>query len=147
MDPLSVVAGLSGIISLTGQLARRIIEVCEIYIHQGSDSSEEIVLLHHETSSLRLVLEEFGDLSHVSSTTVLSIPRALASEIANCPPDLTALKEKIDPGRRQSAKSDTGFGGLQWPLTRDELERTTKDIERYRLLLRLALQAEQRYVS
>jgi hypothetical protein len=147
MDPLFTVGSLTQIVRLTDQLARRIIKACEIYIHQGSDSSEEIALLNHEAISLTLVLEEFGDLSQVSSTTVLSIPRVLASEIANCPPGLTALKEKIDPGRQRDAKSETGFGGLQWPLTRDELERAIEDIERYRILLRRTLQAEQRYVS
>jgi hypothetical protein len=147
MDPLFTVGSLTQIVRLTGQLARGIIEVCEIYIDHGSDSSEEIALLHHEVISLKLGLEEFGDLSHVSSTTVLPISRALAREIANCPSGLTALKEKIDPGRKPDAKSETGFGGLQWPLTRDELVRAIKDIERYRTLLRWALQAERLYVS
>jgi hypothetical protein len=124
MDPLFTVGSLTQIVRLTGQLARRIIEVCEIYIHQGSDSSEEIALLHHEVISLRVVLEEFGDLSHVSSTTVLTITRAHASEIANYHSYFTALNEKIDPGREPDPNGETGFAGLQWPLTCDELERT-----------------------
>ncbi|GFF74199.1 hypothetical protein IFM47457_03582 [Aspergillus lentulus] len=147
MDPLFTLGSLSQIVRLAGQLACGIIKACEIYVYQGGDSSEEIALLHHEVISLRLVLEDFGDLSHVQSTTVLFIPQALASEIANCSPGLTALKEKIDPGRKPDAKSKTGFGGLQWPLTRDELERAIKDIERYKLLFKSLLQAEQRYVS
>ncbi|EFR02261.1 hypothetical protein MGYG_05262 [Nannizzia gypsea CBS 118893] len=139
MDPLSATASVIGIIQLTGA----IVKICGSYIHEVKNAKQDIISLQQEIVSLAGVLEKLSQLLHSSDSTRLAPSQTLVSDIIRCLSTLEALKDRVDPGMGKKLMGRLGVRALKWPLQRDEVEKTIKDLERYISLFTLSLQVDQ----
>jgi hypothetical protein len=107
------------------------VKICGGYTKEVKDAREDIISLQQEVTGLTAVLEKLSELFRSSDSTNLPTSQTL-SNTTNCLSVLTALEEKINPGRRQKVMRGLGLRALKWPLQRNEVERVIKDLERYK---------------
>lgn len=138
MDPGTILA----VIQLTGSVAK----ICGKYITGVKGATGEIESLQHELEGLKGVLQRLDELLKGPHGPVLRASQDLAKNIDHCHARLAALKEHIEPSDKRKFMTKLGLRALKWPLKRDEVERTTKELDRDKSLFLTALQIDQTYV-
>ncbi|KAF7588613.1 hypothetical protein BBP40_005451 [Aspergillus hancockii] len=139
MEPLSCALSIGAAIQLTGSIAK----ICGGYIGKVKTAKEDILNLQQEIHSLTKVLSMLQQLFYKLGGTDFTTSRALSNDVIKCSSVLERLKEKIDPEAGKNPMRMLGLRALKWPLQRTEVEQIMNDIEKYKTLFSLALQADQ----
>jgi Fungal N-terminal domain of STAND proteins len=105
---------------------------------KGARQDQERV--HKEVKALHHVLESVHELAKGPNTSKFPI---LSSYIAECSPDIEALKTRLDPGKRGRAMKKLGVRALKWPFDKKEVDKHINTLERHKNTISAALSIDQ----
>ena len=143
MEGLSVAASVIAVIQLTGS----VVKLCGGYIKEVKDARQDITNLQQVLGGLYEVLQKLWQLLDGPDGRKLSTSEALVTHIPDCHSLLENLEKDLSPRWRQKAWKKLHLQSLIWPLKHDNVERTIKELERYKALFFDALQIDHMYGS
>ncbi|KAL9596441.1 MAG: hypothetical protein Q9219_005791 [cf. Caloplaca sp. 3 TL-2023] len=127
---MEVVAGAASAVAIL-QVTAEISKLCGKYVREVRHAQKDIERLQSKVSAL-----------HGMLTRLHNEPRANidAGVIEKCCEDLSAIKDKLEPRKKDFAMSRIGFKSLKWPFTSKEVEDQVQALEQYLLLFNTSLQ-------
>lgn len=144
MDPLSVCAGIIGILQLTG----KVVSLCYDFRTGIKNAPRDLKRITDELISLRDVLERLervadsseaagsNECTRLSVLELLNKPDGL---LVNCQAELRTLEKKLEPAIGVKAIGKV----FSWPLKVGDVEKTLDSIGRFKATLSLSLTADQ----
>ncbi|OGE57195.1 hypothetical protein PENARI_c002G03634 [Penicillium arizonense] len=140
MDPLSGAASVIAVV----QLAGNIFQICEQYLKNVKNATQDIQRFQEQIATLTQVLQSLYDLIQGPNGNTLTTTQDLINNIAKCSSVLGELKVKIDPEiTQQGLRRQWGFRAWKWPLARSEVDYTIKELDWYKATFSLSLQVDQ----
>ncbi|KAK2861459.1 hypothetical protein FQN49_004176 [Arthroderma sp. PD_2] len=145
MDGLSAAGSIIAVVQITGIL----VKTCSDYVKGVKNARQEIESLIHEISSLGETLEKLRKLllSNEDHEKKLdpTCTKKLDNDVARCRSTLEVLQQRIEiaPVKVKKRIFTLSRRELKWPLQRNEVETTIKELERYKSSFTLYLQLDQ----
>lgn len=156
MEPLSVTASVLSVI----QAAEAVISICCNYRLSVKGSSWEVSRILEDTRSLRSILRNLEELAYKAETSgsaeesrlpaLKSLCNPETGILSSCDTELGKLKRKLAPPGWSGPAGSKRRGlveALSWPLKKKDTEKVLDSITRYKDTIRLAIQADQMYVT
>ena len=126
MDPLSIAAGVAGLITLTGQLSRSLVA----YGKAAKREREDLQLLLTEVSLLQSLLQRLD--SFLRSNGVANVTfhhtSALKASLAICEETALDLNERL--GKLEAPRLSRAVERLKWPFSEKEVDRVLETLRR-----------------
>lgn len=153
MDPISITSAVVTVL----QAAEAVISVCCNYRSSIKGSSWEVSQTLEDTRALRNVLRILEGLADNAETSGSTEPSRLSALKSLCDPDtgvlnsccteLEKLNSKLVPPAWSGPPGSKRRGlveALSWPLKREDTEKISKSIERFKTTINVAINADQR---
>lgn len=124
------------------ELSAKIALLCMQYSAAVKHAKADIERLRKEVDSVTNLLQ---DAEKLTKTTNNQLPAStkLQPAFSDCLVQLSAVSEKLEPGKRQKIMSTIGVRALKWPFQRQEIQTVIDNLERFKDTISLALQVDQ----
>ena len=138
MDPLSITAGVAGLVTLTVQVTKSVTSFGRAMIHERQD----VQALLKEIETTRSVLQELYPFLSDPKVNSITFQQTSALEVALriCNETIKSLQQRLD--NLNSNKVSRSFERLRWPLSDKELQKVLQTLGRCTSTFQFALTVE-----
>ena len=126
MDPLSIAAGVAGLVTLVLQVTKAASSYSESIIH-GDRELRELLRELDGTLSVLQELDSFLRTKQIASTT-FNKSSALESALTSCNDVVSDLRQRLD--RLENSSFSRTAERLKWSFSKDEVYKTLATIKR-----------------
>ncbi|KAL9578122.1 MAG: hypothetical protein Q9212_005922 [Teloschistes hypoglaucus] len=126
------IAAAASIIAIV-QISEEVGKLCGTYIRGVRHAQKEIERLQKKALALHAVLKRLENEPHTSID---------GKVIKNCCDELSSIKERLEPRKKQVAMKRFGLRALKWPFTSKEVDLQVQALEQYLALFSTSLQLD-----
>ena len=138
MEGLGVAASAIAVIELSAKIA----SLCMQYSVAVKHAKADIERLRKEVDSVTNLLQDAETLIKTADNQ-LPTSTKLQPAFSDCLVQLSAVSDKLEPGKRQKIMSTIGVRALKWPFQSKEIQTVIGNLERFKDTISLALQVDQ----
>ena len=138
MEGLGVAASAIAVIELSAKIAL----LCMQYSVAVKHAKADIERLRKEVDSVTNLLRDAETLIKTANNQ-LPTSTKLQPAFSDCLVQLSAVSDKLEPGKRQKIMSTIGVRALKWPFQSKEIRTVIDNLERFKDTVSLALQVDQ----
>ena len=124
------------------QLSAKVALLCTQYSVAVKHAKADIERLRKEVNSVTNLLRDAETLIKTPNNQ-LPTSTELQPAFSDCFEQLSAVSDKLEPGKRQKIMSTIGVRALKWPFQSKEIETVIDNLERFKDTISLALQVDQ----
>lgn len=126
------IAAAASIIAIV-QISEEVGKLCGTYIRGVQHAQKEIERLQTKALALHAVLKRLENEPHTSID---------GKVIRSCCDELSSIKERLEPRKKQVAMKRFGLRALKWPFTSKEVDLQVQALEQYLALFSTSLQLD-----
>lgn len=147
MDGLSAAASVIAVV----QLLEGVVTLCCRYGKAVKNAKYDIERLSGELDSLKTILGDTQELLEGPNGARLKTSQAFCDTFQDCSSQLgeleSALKDKLENGKRARMMTSFGFRALKWPFESGKIDSAIHNLNKFRETLSAGLNIDQTYVA
>ena len=141
---MEALGGAASVITIV-QVAGQVWSLCWKYYSDAKDAKSDIERLMGNVLALQNLFQHVQALTEGPGAAKLIASKELIEKTAlELEQEFTALKHKLEPGKRQSILKSFGRR-LKWPLQKEDIEKTFQLLEQHKTTLIMAMNCDQMY--